>query len=304
MRRLLYVVAVLLIAGAAAAQDPIFAPDSAIDPRERSGPAFISRLVIGAGRALSDGFRPLDQDAGFVHLTNSIHWSHFQFQYNHSETRGEHDSGAIRVRRCGCAEEIYFPTPRPPGAVPAAPPPGSREMAQFAYYRVPGDGPAKRYRLTYGYQRIGTDITTPEGGELHRSGRERSFRLDADTELPIGGHRLFGTLFIGRTAWTGTVADRRQSEIVYTHLFPIVSLPKGVLLRTKLTAGGITNRGASGVNVLNPLIELFWRDYRTRMNFHLVYSPQTLRDAGGWRTHHQLAAFIDRALVVQIFQPR
>ena len=300
MRRLLCIT-VLFVAGAAAAQGPIFDPDNFIDPRQRSGPVFMSRLVIGAGRDITDEYRPLEQDVAFVHVTNTFYWSRFQAQYNHSETRGDVDSDPVRVQRCGCNAEVYFPTPPPPGAVPAPPLPGSRDTASFAYYLAGASGPALRYRLQWSYQRIGTEITLPQDGPIvRRSGHEHSLALDGDVHFG----KLIGTLYLARTERSGTTDDREQNAFIYTNRFPVLPLPKGILLRTALTVGGITDRGASGVNVVNPLVEAFWHHYPSAVSVHLIYSPQSLRDGNGWRTHHQVAVLLERHLYMKFFHSR
>ena len=74
-----------------------------------------------------------------------------------------------------------------------------------------------------------------------------------------------------------------------------------VLLRATLTVGGISGRGAAGLNLINPAFEAFWHNHLTRANVHLVWSPQsTLSGAAGWETHHQVAVFVDRALYVRL----
>ncbi|HEV7921842.1 MAG TPA: hypothetical protein VGR02_13720 [Thermoanaerobaculia bacterium] len=293
-------VAALLLAGAAAAQAPIFQPDNFLDPRQRSGPVFMSFLLLGAGRGVTDAFRPLHQDVGLLQIANTFYWSRFEAGYNHSETRGEVAGGTVRVQRCGCNTEVYFPTPPPPGAVPAAPLPGSRDTASFAFYHASASGPALRYRFLLTSQRIGTEISVQDGPAVRRSGREQTFAIDGDVNF----RGLVGTLYLARTARSGTTDNRTQNELVYTNRFPVLPLPKGVLLRTALTFGAITDRGASGINVVNPLVEAFWHDYRSRVSVHLVYSPQSLHDGNGWTTHHQVAAFIERPLYAKFFHER
>jgi hypothetical protein len=77
------------------------------------------------------------------------------------------------------------------------------------------------------------------------------------------------------------------------------------LLRATLTVGGVSGRGASGLNIVNPAFEAFWHSRGTGANVHLVWSPLGARSgAEGWQTHDQIALFVDRALYVKLFQPR
>src|SRR5256885_7250377 len=130
---LLAAFALFVAAPAAAHQRPIFEPDDLVDPRQHDGPVFISLAVVGAVRNFVDDYRPLDKDAGVLYLTNSLFWSHWQFDYRHSEVRGEHK--APDPVRCGCNPPLYFPTPPPPDATPSAPRPGSRDTVDVGFYR-------------------------------------------------------------------------------------------------------------------------------------------------------------------------
>lgn len=302
------VCALLLLAITAGAQQrPIFDPDDFVDSRQHEGNVFISRLVLGAARNFIDDYRPLGQDAGFLHLTNSLYWKRWQFDYKHSEVRGENDPPD--PLRCGCNPPIYFPTPPPPGATPAPPRPGSRDTLQLGWYhQVPG-GPAEppimlRYRMSLSRQTIHTDIRSFVTGEVveERSGRETSIGLDADTHLRIRGHDVWGSLLYARTVRSGTLDDRKQQELAHMSRFPGRAVGP-VLLRATLTVGGISGRGAAGLNLVNPAFEAFWHDHATRANVHLVWSPQSIRSgAAGWETRHQIAVFVDRALYVKLFQ--
>jgi hypothetical protein len=76
-----------------------------------------------------------------------------------------------------------------------------------------------------------------------------------------------------------------------------------VLLRATLTVGGVSNRGGTALNVVNPAFEAFLHEPKTRANLHLVWSPQSTNSGnGGWETHHQIAIFVDRALYVHLFR--
>ncbi|HEV7237837.1 MAG TPA: hypothetical protein VGQ36_01250 [Thermoanaerobaculia bacterium] len=302
----------LFLAATAAAQPrSIFDADDFVDPRERDGhPLFVSRLLLGVAKSYVDRYRPLHHDAGFVHIANSFYFSDFQFDYKRSEVRGEH---GVPVMVCECEEgPIYFPTPPAPDATPAAPPPGSTDTLQFAWYRTVGVEGAPplmlRYRLSWSRQPIDTAVTEIATGEkfARLSGREQSFGLEADTHLRIRGRDIFGSLQFARTKRSGTVDDRSQNELTYTNRFPAWRFRR-ILLRPTLTVGGVSGRGGTALNVVHPQFEAFWHDTTTRANLHLIWAPQTIRSGrGGWTTTHQIAFFVDRALFVRLFtnEPR
>jgi hypothetical protein len=313
MRIARYVLASLLAATAAVAQQrPIFDPDDFIDPRDHDGPVFLSRVAVGVAKSYIDDFRPLHQDAGFLHFTNSIYWSDFQFDYKHSEVRAENDNGPVRVPVCGCSTDpIYFPNAPALDATPAAPLPAPKETLQFAWYQRKGGGAAKlpimlRYRFTWSFQPVDTVVTSFATGQIveRLSGDEQSFGFDADTHFRIRGRDLFGSLVLARTVRYGTLADRAQNEIAYIHRFPASAFGR-VLVRTTMTVGGVSGRGATGINIVNPAFEAYWHHSRSEASFHFVWSPQTTRSgAGAWQTTHQLAVYVDRALYVKLFRPR
>jgi hypothetical protein len=287
---------------------PIFDPDDFVEPRQHEGPIFISRLLAGGARNYIDDFRPLHDDVAFIHLTNTLYFARFQFAYKHSEAQGEHDP---KIYKCPCTPPIYFPTPAPPDATPAAPRPGPKETLQFGWYDIPLGGSAeprntRRYRVSWSRQRIDTVIRSFETGRIdsRRSGHEQSFAVDADTHLRIFGHDVVGWLLVSHTARSGTIDNRRQTDLLYMSRFPGLALGP-IVFRATLTVGGVTGRGASGLNVVNPAFEAFWHEPRTRANLHVIWSPQSMRSgADGWETHHQIAVFIDRALYVKLFSKR
>jgi hypothetical protein len=160
-----------------------------------------------------------------------------------------------------------------------------------------------RYRLTISREPIDTVIRAFATGEVvsRLSGREQSIGLDADTYVPIGRYDIYGSLLYARTVRSGTTDNRSQSEFAYMSRFPGIAV-HDVLLRATLTVGGVSNRGGTALNVINPAFEAFWHNSRTRANFHFVWSPQSTNSAnGGWETHHQIAIFVDRALYVHLF---
>jgi hypothetical protein len=294
----------LVLGGAAAAQQrPIFDPDDFLDPREREGTFFVSRLVAGGARSYIDDFRPASEDVAFLHVTNSVYWKGVQFDYKHSEVFAE--NGPPDVILCGCSgrdNPIYFPTPPPGDATPNPPPPGPKDTLQFGHYLSWGrsaDGVpvTLRYRLTYSHQKIERDVVSAATGETSRlSGKEQSFGFETDTRFRIAGRDLFGSLIVSRSVRSGTPEDRSQTSIVHVSRFPAVAW-KRVLFRATLTAGGVSGRGSTALNVVHPAFEAFWHDHYTRANFHLIYSPQTLRSGtGGWNMTHQIAVFVDRVL--------
>jgi hypothetical protein len=293
-RNFLLAATILLAANAAMAQQPIFDVDDFVDPRQHNHvPVFATRLVLGDVHDYVDDYRPLRQNVRFVHVANSVYWSNFQADYKHSEVRPEHAPPPVQV--CNCDPPVYYPTPPLPGETPAPPPPAGRDTLQFAWYA--GKGVKYRYRLTVSNQTINTMPRFPNGGtvagRLH--GRERSYGFEGDTpRLPFFG---FGTLHIVRTVRTGTSENRAQSEFLYTSRFPGFAYDR-VLFRGLFTVGGVSGRGARGINVVNPAAEAFWHDQTTRANFHLAWSRSSMRDGiNGWRTHNQIALFVDRGVV-------
>jgi hypothetical protein len=71
-----------------------------------------------------------------------------------------------------------------------------------------------------------------------------------------------------------------------------------ILARTTLTVGGVTRRGGTALNVVNPAFEAFWHSYPTHINVHLVWSPRLTNDgAVGWRSRNQIAFFVERGYV-------
>ena len=292
----------LAAATAAAQQRPIFDPDDFIDPRARGGSLFVSRLILGGGANLLDDYRPLDRGGAFVYVANSFYWRGFQIDHKHNRV---YDGGAPPVEVCPCAPPVYFPTAPTADATPAPPPPASKETLQFATYstwpRSGADPPAMlRYRFSWSRQRIDTTVkyldTEAVAARLH--GHEQTFGLDADTHFSMGDRDVWGSLVFSRNTRSGTTDNRAQNELAYTSRFPGLSL-HGVFLLAQFTLGGVSGRGATGLNVINPRVDASWHHERSGANLHLVYSPVAMRSgAGGWERHHQVALFADRALLV------
>lgn len=55
------------------------------------------------------------------------------------------------------------------------------------------------------------------------------------------------------------------------------------------------------MNLVNPAIEIFRPFAGTGANLHVIYSPQWVGEGDRWRTTHQVAVLIDRALFVKMF---
>ena len=297
MRRFFYAAIVLMSCSVGLAQQrPIFDPDDFLDPREIEGHVLLSaRLVAGGAWNFVDDYRPLKDKTGFLQLGGGVYWRHVQFDYKHSIREGDH--AALSV--CACDPPIYFPTPPPPNATPAAPPPGARDSLQFGWYYSIPNGPEPRtmmrLRGTWTRQTIHQDVVAPLTGAVisRRSGREESFGLEGDAPFPFRTRWLFGTFGLARTTQSGIAGHRSQTEFTYSHRFPGFAY-KAVLFRTIFTVGRITNRAGTAINLVNPYFEAFLHESKTRVNFHVVYSPQALNDgAHGWQTHHQVAIFAD-----------
>ncbi len=293
----------LLLAGTAAAQGPIFDPDDFLDPRLHQGYVIASRLVIGDATGFIDGFRPAHQSARIFHLANSVYGPNFQVDFKHNDIRG---AGPPAVSVCPCHPPLYFPTPPSGRATPTAPPPGRRETLQLAFYREkPTEGaeapPMLRYRLSWTWQPISTTVRyldTPQVAATF-SGKEQTFAADADMSLHLGGHPVRGSLFVTRTVRSGTTDDRNQTAVTWVSRFPPLLL-HGILVRATLAAGNVSGRGGAALNLVSPAIEAFWHDPHTRANLHLVWNPQSAQSGrDGWRTHHQVVLFVDRALFLR-----
>jgi hypothetical protein len=293
-RKLAVASSFLLAVSAAAQQQPIFDVDDFVDPRQHDVPVFAVRLIAGAVHGFVDDYRPLNQNVRFVSVANSVYWSNFQADYKHTEARPQHDQSPLFI--CNCDPPVYFPAPPAPDETPAPPSPAGRDTLQFGWYA--GGTIKLRYRLTVSNQAIDAVAKYPNTDtvavRLH--GHERSYGFDGDTpRIPILG---FGTLHFGRTVRSGTPDDRAQNELTYTSRFPGLAY-RSVLVRGLLTVGGVSGRGASGVNVVNPAVEAFWHEPTTRANLHVAWSRSSTRSGrNGWESHNQVALFVDRGIVL------
>jgi hypothetical protein len=295
----------LFAIAAAAQQRPIFDPDDFVDPTQHDGPVFASRIVLGVARSFIDDYRPLAQDVGFVHITNTLYRKNWQFDYKHTEVRGE--NAPPDVVRCGCSPPVYFPTPPPSNATPAPPRPGSKETLQVGFYwSLPRDAAPPltlRYRVSVSRQPVDTDVRSLTTGEIveHHSGHEQSIGLEGDVHFLFRGREWWGTLLYAHTSLSGTIDIHNQQELAYESRFPAWVI-RQVFVRPTLTIGGVSNRGGTAINVFNPALEVFWHNHLTRGNIHFVWSPQSVRSGlEGWQVHQQIALFVDYAPFVKLF---
>jgi hypothetical protein len=314
MIRAAAVILLLFTAATAFAQRPLFDPDDFLDPRETGGrPVLISRVVIGgASNMAGDGFRPLGEQTGYVHLATSFYWRSVQFDYKRSETRAEGGEAAQWAfddndnnDDDGRFEQVRNATPKSKDTLHAG-----------WYWPIPagrGIPVMLRSRLTYTTQSIDNEL--PSGvTPVSSSGTERTYAFDTDTWFRIAGRDFFGSLAVSGTKTTGIPRipsplgeepdDRDERAIAYTNRFPAFAYHRAkILIRPTLTVGGISNRGGSVVNLVNPAIEIFRPFARTGANLHVIYSPQWAPDAngGGQKTTHQVAVYIDRSLFVKVF---
>lgn len=292
------------LAVSAMAQRPVFVPDDFVDPSIHSGAVFLSRLVAGASWNRTDHSRPIQGDPGFVLLSNAFYIQRWQFTYNHTEPSPD---DAQAVQRCDCPDPVYFPTPPPADATPAGPRAGRGDTVQLSFYETRHDSSRApitlRYRLSLTRQELRTVVTSiPTGSVIEsRSGHDRSLTLDADTHFGFRGRDVWGTLYFAQASRSGTPhEDRTQNELAYVWRPPGGAIGE-VLYRPELAVGVISGRGATGLNLVNPSLELFWRHRDTKINVHLVWSPQATRDGGGWHLRHEIALFADRTIWLKIF---
>lgn len=310
MTRTAAILVALLTAATALAQRPLFDPDDYLDPRETGGrPAFVSRVIIGGASNMNgDGFRPLGEHTGYVYLANNFYWRFVQFDYKHSETRAEGGEAAQWQLPRGEEDEPDF-DPATVSLRNATP--KSKDTLQAGWYwPVPSGGGIPvmlRSRLTYTTQSIDNDVISFGGNVERVSATERTYSFDTDTWFRIAGHDVFGSLAVSGTKTKGIPSniggDRNVRALTYTNRFPSFSYDRArILFRPTLTVGGISNRGGSAVNLVNPAIEIFRPFIRSGANLHVVYSPQwAVGEDERWQTTHQIAVYVDRALFVKVF---
>lgn len=307
----------LLTAVTASAQRPLFDPEDFVDPRATGGrPVFISRLVIGAASNMNgDGFRALGENVGYVHLANSFSWRSVQFDYKRSQLKAEDGEAALwEVERQ--PDLLISPPPQQElehqRQTRTATPRSKDTLNAALYWPVPvgaGIPVMLRSRITFTTQPIDTEIS--DGQETERiSGNERTFAFDTDTWFRVAGRNVFGSLAVSETKTTGTLADRKERAVSYTSRFPSLALDRAkILIRPTLTVGGISNRGGSAVNLVNPAIEIFRPFLSTGANLHVIYSPQWINETSPlseienarWGTKHQVAVYLDYPIFAKVF---
>lgn len=286
-----------LVAANAAAQ-PVFHPDDFVDPGIHKRPLYVLRAITGVVLNPTDHYRKREERTGFVLITNSLYAGPIQLDYKHTEFVGGDDPAPLQ--RCDCPEPVYFPTPPPSNAAPAAPLAKRSDTLQFAFYRTAGASSQRpitlRYRLAVINQDIDTVVTALATGQVieQLSGHDRSISFDADTHFRIGRHDIWGSLYVGRTWRKGTHDDRAQNEVLY-FIRPPGLTAGAFLFQTRVKVGVITNREATtALNVINPTLETVWRHEKSNVNFHLFWSLESTRDdLDGWRTNNQIAIYAD-----------
>ncbi len=314
MNRAAVVLFALLTAVTASAQRPLFDPDDFLDPRTTGGrPVFISRVVIGAASNMAgDGFRPLGENIGYVHLATGFSWRSVQFDYKRSQMKAQDGEAAvwqlIRGQEVPIEGGLQFGNGFSARQTRKATPKSKDTLDAAWYWPVGGGGGGLpvmlRSRLTYATQPIETDLVSfaSANGTQHVTGRETTFALDSDTWFRFAGHDVFGSLAFSETKTKDTLADRKERALTYTHRLPAFSINWAkIVIRPTLTVGGISNRGGSAMNLINPAVEIFRPFSRTGANLHVIYSPQRVANGEGWTTTHQVAVLIDRALFVKVF---
>jgi hypothetical protein len=300
MRRALLLLAFATTA-AFAQQRPIYDTDDFVDSRTHRGALFVSHLVAGAGANLADDYRPVASNGPFYQWANSLYWSAYQLDLKY----GRAYTGSSAVVAVPSPPVIISPAQPPVDIVPApaagtaplAPSSSPKETMQFARYLASPSGAMLRCRLTWTRQRFDTDVIHPNSPLLVRlHGHEQTYGLDTDTHLRLGRRDVWGSLAFARNSRSGTTDNRAQNELAYTSRFPAIDIGT-VSLMPRFTVGGVSGRGATGLNVVNPRLDFSYYHHGTEANLHLVYSPLATRSgANGWQTRHQIALLADRAL--------
>jgi hypothetical protein len=301
MIRTAAVILAFLTAATAFAQPLLFEPDDLLDPRQAGWrPVLISRIVLGgASNMAGDGFRPLGEHTGYVHLATSFYWRSVQFDYKRSEMRAEGGEkglwGYSRTQRFG---PIHNATPKSKDTLNAA-----------LYWPMPsgrGIPVMLRTRLTYTRQSVVNEL--PGAGSIPTvvSSRERTLAVETDTWFRLAGHDVFGSLAFSRTnapvLESGELINRDETALTYTNRFPAFAFNGArVMIRPTLAVGGISNRGGSVVNLVNPAVEIFRPFVKSGANLHVIYSPQYAADGDEWKTTHQVAVYIEYPLFVKVF---
>lgn len=270
-------------------------PDEFVDPREiRGRTIFISRLVMGASRGSFDQYRRVGQDVGVIHLVNSLYWSGFQIDYKRSEVRGEHDprpnvespcNGTVGVTAFACLPARVDQN--------ASPVPGAKNVVQLSWYQTVGDRITIRYRLVQARQYAVPETAAHIPG-LKAYDDTRIAQID--TGVRVRGRTLSG--YVSFTELTRKSAiDRNQQEMFILGAFlPLVSVGPAILT-PRVQIAGITDVGPA-IDVINPSLDLSWTIPHVDANVHVIYSP-VFGDLGtNGSMNHQVAVYVDRAILV------
>lgn len=279
MRALRWLALLLAAMPLAAQQLDLFDPDDFVDPRLTGKQVvFISRLVAGASRGYMDQFRRVEQDIGFVHLSNSLYWRGVQLDYKRTESRGEH----------GVEEDVD-----PRGARIArdepAPEPGPKNLTQLSYYQTFGERLVLRYRLARA-----TQFALPETAAQVRGleDRDETRFAQLDTGVLLGTRMQFVTLTYTELTRHSTLAETQQRTLTASAYLLVTRLGR-VTLAPRLQLGGVANDGPL-LDIINPSLNLSMRIPRAGGYLHAIYSP-VCRDGS---VHHQIVVYADRALLV------
>jgi hypothetical protein len=307
----------LLFTAAAHAQLPIFSPDDFIDPRATQGRVvFISRLVAGGARGYTDQYRDLGQDVAYVHVANSLYWSGFQAGYEHSEIRGSNDWSQRRperqvppvvIQQCDptpisppiCANAT-FPTGTASKPVDVAP----RDAVQLSWYHSAGDRLMLRYQASYSRQYALPELP-PQGTVTPAEDHDDTRGAQLDAAVRIGSRTFSGTASVTELTRASAIARTKTRAVTLTAFLPLVRVGPAILT-PRVQFGRISGEeGTPSIDLITPSLDLALNIPRTRTNVHVVYSPLMERIDSGRQsqrtTHHQLAVYVDRALIVAVF---
>ena len=280
---------------ARAQQLDLFDPDDFVDPHEiRGRTVFISRLVVGASRESVDQNRSLGQDIAFVHLANSLYWSRFQFDFKHSETRGENPEPASETP---CSENVRIAAARVCSDARVdegqPPEPGAKNLVQVSWYQTVGQRVTLRYRVGYARQDAVPE-TVAQGAGLQDYDDTRMAQVDAGVR--VRGRTLSG--YVGYTELTrySTIDQVKRQTVTLGAFLPLYQVARGILT-PRVQISGIADTGPA-IDVINPSLDLSWTIPRTEVNIHAVYSPVYGDLGDGTKLHHQVAVYADYAILV------
>lgn len=100
------------------------------------------------------------------------------------------------------------------------------------------------------------------------------------------------------------IAHSKTRSIAATAFLPLVRVGPAFLTQ-RVQFGRVSGDDIENVDVLTPSLDLALNIPRARANVHVVYSPlierAEFRGRSERTTHHQLAVYVDRALLVAVF---